>query len=199
MAEARSVRWRLGKAMVATQVIVSLAVLAGPLLAYPGPLVFVAGHPVPRVVTSIGAVLLVVALAAARRTRLGGGYRPGVAVILGNALLGAALVVATLFAWWADSSEYIEVGPPSVAGCRAWVEESAFLLIGNGASYSAGPWQLVALPSGSWVVDDGYRPVRAGQYTVSWSDDGRSVAVSVVGTSIDPVVSESDGPGGTCW
>ncbi len=199
MAEAPTLPWRLGGAMLAAQVIATVAILTGPLLAYPGPLVFVAGHPVPRAFTSVAVLVFVVALAVARRTRLGGGYCPGVVASLGSALLGIALLIATFFTWWTDSSDYIEVGPPSVAGCRAWVEESAFLLIGNGASYTAGPLQLIALPSNTWVVDDGYRPVRAGNYSVSWSEDGRSVAVSVVGTSIDPVVSESDGPGLPCW
>jgi hypothetical protein len=185
--------------MVAIQVIATVAILSGPLLAYPGPLVFVAGSPVPRVATWLGVAVLVVALAVARRTRLGGGYRPGTAASLVNALLGVVLFSATFLTWWGDNSEYLEVGPPSVAGCRAWVEESAFLVIGNGASYSAGPWQPIAFPSGSWVVDDGYRPVRAGQYSVIWSEDGRSVSVGVVGTSTQPVVSESDGPGHTCW
>jgi hypothetical protein len=185
--------------MVTTQVVATVAILSGPLLAYPGPLLFVAGQPVPRVVTSVAVALLVVALAIARRTRLGGGYRPDTPVNLGKALLGVALLVGTFFTWWGSNNDYIEVGPPSAAGCRAWVEESSFLFIGTGSSYSAGPWQLVALPSGSWVVDDGYRPVREGQYTVSWSQDGRSVAVGVFGTSADPVVSESDGPGPFCW
>ncbi len=185
--------------MFVTQILATIAVLSGPLLAYPGPLVIVAGHPVPRVVTSLAVAGLVIALAIARRTPMGGGYRPAVAASIGASLLGVALLIATFFTWWGSNNDYIEVGRPSVAGCRAWVEESSFLFIGNGSSYSAGPWQPLAFPSGSWVVDDGYRPVSEGQYTLSWSEDGRSVAVGVFGTSADPVVSESDGPGHFCW
>jgi hypothetical protein len=181
------------------QILATIAVLSGPLLAYPGPLMVVAGQPVPRVVTSLAVVVLVIALAVARRTPMGGGYRPSGAASLVAALLGVALLIATFYTWWGSNNDYIEVGQPSVAGCRAWVEESSFLVIGNGSSYSTGPWQPLAFPSGRWVVDDGYRPVRDGHYTVSWSEDGRSLAVSVFGTSVDPVVSESDGPGHFCW
>jgi hypothetical protein len=166
MAEVRTARLRPGKAMFVTQILLTAVVLSGPALAYPGPLVFVAGTPVPRVVTSVAVTVLVVALAVARRTRLGGGYSPGGAASLGAVLLGVLLLVAAFLTWWGDNNDYIEVGRPSAAsGCRAWVEESSFLFIGSGSSYSVGPWQPLAFPSGTWVVDDGYRPVRDGRYT----------------------------------
>jgi len=190
----------VGPALFVTQVTAMTAVLVGPLVVTPGALLFVAGYPVPRVVMTMGILLMIGALALARRIRPTWGYRPGGTALLGVTLLWVVLVPASLLSAWLDSGDdYTQLGQPSVAGCRAWVEESSFLMIGNGAVYVAGPWQPLALPSRSYVVDDGFRPASNGRYDMSWSEDGRSASVAVFGTLSDPVVSETPGPGGQCW
>lgn len=40
--------------------------------------------------------------------------------------------------------------------------------------------------AGSWVVDDGYRPVAGGTYKLDWERDGGLLLIS--GTSTDPVL-----------
>ncbi len=76
--------------------------------------------------------------------------------------------------------------PTGPGGCTAVVRETSFLVIGDGEAYAVGRTGLALGEAGSWVVDDGYRPVAAGTYKLEWERDGGLLVVSGSGT--DPVV-----------
>ncbi|MCX4993095.1 MULTISPECIES: hypothetical protein [unclassified Streptomyces] len=84
-----------------------------------------------------------------------------------------------------SDAEYLVLRPAGPGGCTVVVRETSFLVIGNGEAYAVGRSGLALGESGSWTVDDGYRPVGAGAYELDWGRDGGLLRVS--GTSTDPV------------
>ncbi|MEU7378608.1 MULTISPECIES: hypothetical protein [unclassified Streptomyces] len=85
-----------------------------------------------------------------------------------------------------SGAEYHVLRPEGPGGCTAVVRETSFLVIGNGEAYAVGRTGLALGESGSWTVDDGYRPVDAGTYELVWGRDGGLLRIS--GTSTDPVI-----------
>ncbi|MFJ9242420.1 hypothetical protein [Streptomyces sp. NPDC101776] len=171
----------------------ALAALAG----WSDLLLVVRGHVVPGWVLS--GVLVVLALVlwgtfyrAARRAeaaRLPGARRAGWVPPLSALLIGVA---AFGVAWKAvddlgSDARYYVLRPTGPGGCTAVVRETSFLMIGNGEAYAVGRTGMAWGEAGSWVVDDGYRPVAGGTYELSWERDGGVLRVS--GTTGNPVVS----------
>ena len=85
-----------------------------------------------------------------------------------------------------SEARYHVLRPTGPGGCTAVVRETSFLVIGNGEAYAVGRTGLAWGEAGSWVVDDGYRPVAAGAYELDWESDGGLLLIS--GTGTDPVV-----------
>jgi hypothetical protein len=85
-----------------------------------------------------------------------------------------------------NEARYYVLRPTGPGGCTAVVRETSFLVIGNGEAYAVGRTGLAWGEAGSWVVDDGYRPVAAGTYTLDWGSDGGLLLIG--GTGTDPVV-----------
>lgn len=107
----------------------------------------------------------------------------------GNCLLIVMAVLGTAGGAVDDlisSAEYHVLRPEGPGGCRAVVRETSFLVIANGEAYAVGRTGLALGESGSWVVDDGYRPIDGGTYALEWGRDGGYLQIS--GTSTDPVV-----------
>ncbi|QOV44643.1 hypothetical protein [Streptomyces chromofuscus] len=107
----------------------------------------------------------------------------------GNGLLIVAAVLGT--AWGAvddliSGAEYHVLRPSGPGGCTAVVRETSFLVSGSGEAYAVGRTGWALGESGSWAVDDGYRPVEAGTYELDWGRDGGLLRIS--GTSTDPVL-----------
>jgi hypothetical protein len=108
---------------------------------------------------------------------------------LGNSLL---IVTAALGTTWGavddliSNVEYRVLRPAGPGGCTAVVRETSFLVTGNGEVYAVGRTGLALGESGSWTVDDGYRPIDAGTYELSWGREGGHLRIS--GTSTDPVL-----------
>ncbi|WP_055688222.1 MULTISPECIES: hypothetical protein [Streptomyces] len=108
---------------------------------------------------------------------------------LGSSLL---IVTAALGTTWGavddliSNVEYRVLHPAGSGGCTAVVRETSFLVIGNGEVYAVGRTGLALSESGSWTVDDGYRPIDAGTYELSWGREGGHLRIS--GTSTDPVL-----------
>ena len=163
-------------------VVVALAALAA--VASWGDVLLVAlGLVVPGWAT--GAVLLVVALVlvlvlAARRSTV---ERAVSGLVVAAAGLGC--VVGALDDV-ASTADYRVLQPAGPHGCTAVVRETSFLKIGNGEVYAVGPTGVAMGRSGTWVVDDGYRPVAEGTYDLHWGRDGGTLAVR--GTEADPVI-----------
>ncbi|WP_330280395.1 MULTISPECIES: hypothetical protein [unclassified Streptomyces] len=108
---------------------------------------------------------------------------------LGNVLLIVTAVLGT--GWGAvddliSEADYQVLRPAGPGGCTAVVRETSFLVIGNGEAYAVGRTGLALGKSGSWTVDDGFRPVGAGAYDLSWGQD--SGALRIRGTATDPVL-----------
>ncbi|MFD8212387.1 hypothetical protein ACFV2U_01245 [Streptomyces sp. NPDC059697] len=102
---------------------------------------------------------------------------------LNTAVLGAAWGAADDLI---SDAEYHRLRPPGPGGCTAVVRETSFLVIGKGEAYAVGRTGLALGESGSWTVDDGYRPVGAGTYELDRGRDGGLLWIS--GTSTDPVL-----------
>ncbi|MEU0738138.1 hypothetical protein [Streptomyces sp. NPDC006134] len=158
-------------------------------------LLVVRGRVVPGWGVSAG--LLVVSLLlrwalsrASRPADASGPARKGAArTRLGSSLLIVAAVLG--IAWGAvgdlfSSAEYHVLRPAGPGGCTAVVRETSAFVIGYGEAYAVGRTGLALGESGSWTVDDGYRPVEAGTYELDWGRDGGLLRVS--GTGVDPVV-----------
>ncbi|MFJ8825598.1 hypothetical protein ACIREE_28005 [Streptomyces sp. NPDC102467] len=101
-----------------------------------------------------------------------------VAAVLGTAWGGVDDLIS--------GAEYHVLRPTGPGGCTVVVRETSFFVIGNGEAYAVGRTGVAVGTSGSWAVDDGYRPVAAGTYELSWERDGGFLRVS--GTETDPVV-----------
>ncbi|WP_406197940.1 hypothetical protein OG920_24620 [Streptomyces europaeiscabiei] len=85
-----------------------------------------------------------------------------------------------------SDAEYHVLRPPGPGGCTAVVRETSFLVIGSGEAYAVGRTGLALGESGSWTVDDGYRPIDTGTYELAWGRNGGLLQIS--GTSTDPVL-----------
>ncbi|WP_432182531.1 hypothetical protein [Streptomyces sp. NBC_00063] len=102
------------------------------------------------------------------------------------------IVTAALGTGWGavddliSDADYQVLRPAGPGGCTAVVRETSFLVIGNGEAYAVGRTGLALGKSGSWTVDDGFRPVDAGAYDLSWGQDGG--ALRIRGTATDPVL-----------
>ena len=83
-------------------------------------------------------------------------------------------------------ARYYVLRPTGPGGCTAVARETSFLMIGNGEAYAVGRTGLALGEAGSWVVDDGYRPIADGAYKLDWGEDGGLLLIS--GTSTDPVI-----------
>ncbi|MET9904199.1 hypothetical protein [Streptomyces sp. NPDC006446] len=119
---------------------------------------------------------------------------------LGTTLLIVTAVLGT--AWGAvddliSDAHYLVLRPEGPGGCTVVVRETSFLVIGNGEAYAVGRSGLALGESGSWTVDDGYRPVGAGAYELDWGRDGGLLRVS--GTSTDPVTAGGSADIGCGW
>lgn len=110
-----------------------------------------------------------------------------------RAVRGVALVAAVLScaAGALDElgAEYYVLHPTGPGGCTAVVRETSFLVIGSGDVYAIGPSHIGWGPSGSWIADDGYRPVARGAYELRWNGRGGRGTIQVHGTETDPIVS----------
>ncbi|MFF2511112.1 hypothetical protein [Streptomyces sp. NPDC058086] len=93
-------------------------------------------------------------------------------------MLGTAWGAADDLIW---DAEYHRLRPPGPGGGAAVVRERSFLVIGDGEAYAVGRTGLALGESGSWTVDDGYRPVGAGTYGLDRGRDGGLLWIS--GTS----------------
>ncbi|MFJ4515941.1 hypothetical protein [Streptomyces sp. NPDC088816] len=108
---------------------------------------------------------------------------------LGNTLLITTAVFGTACGAIDDlisSAKYHVLRPEGPGGCTAVVRETSFLVIGTGEVYAVRRTGLALGESGSWAVDDGYRPFDAGTYELEWGRDGGLLQIS--GTSTDPVL-----------
>ena len=115
--------------------------------------------------------------------------RPATWARLGSRLLIVTAVLGT--AWGAvddliSDAEYRVLRPAGPEDCTAVVRETSFLMIGGGEVYAVGRTGLALGESGSWTVDDGYRPIDAGTYELDWGQDGGLLRIG--GTSTDPVL-----------
>ncbi|MBN0048431.1 hypothetical protein JS756_30885 [Streptomyces actuosus] len=152
-----------------------------------------------RVIPGWGVSAVLLALSLALRRALTRAHRPTDAsrlrqkpttwVRAGNRLLIVTAVLGT--AWGAvddlvSDAEYLVLRPAGPGGCTAVVRETSFLVIGQGEVYAVGRTGLALGRSGSWTIDDGHRPVRAGTYTLGWGRDGGRLRI--IGTGTDPVV-----------
>ncbi|MFJ3245465.1 hypothetical protein ACIQ8G_12675 [Streptomyces sp. NPDC094154] len=158
-------------------------------------LLVVQGRVIPGWVVS--AVVLVLSLVL-RRSLIRSGGTAGASRLpqkraawarLGSILLITAAVLGTAGGAADDLifiAKYHVLRPEGPGGCTAVVRETSFLMIGNGEAYAVGRTGLALGKSGSWTVDDGYRPVDAGTYELVWGRDDGLLRIS--GTSTDPVI-----------
>lgn len=99
---------------------------------------------------------------------------------------GSALTVGAATMSGADNRV---LEPPGPDGCRAVVRETSYFMSGGGDVYSVTPFG-VGWRTGSWRSDDGYRPIAAGTYQLSWGTDGNGLLV-LQGGQGDPIIGES--------
>lgn len=140
---------------------------------------------------AVSAALLVVSLVLMRvvvRSTTEPSRRPARARVLRGLLVAAAGLGCAVGVLddLGSSSDYRVLEPTGPNGCTAVVRETSFLKIGNGEVYAVGPVGIAMWRSGSWVVDDGYRPIAEGTYDLRWGRDGGTLAIR--GTEGDPVV-----------
>ncbi|MFJ7206537.1 hypothetical protein ACIQWR_23770 [Streptomyces sp. NPDC098789] len=100
-------------------------------------------------------------------------------------LTAAAALGSTLGVLDDLGADYHVLRPTGPHGCTAVVRETSFLFAGSGEVYAVGPTGFAWRSSASWTTDDGYRPIAAGTYELSWGrDDGN---LTVHGSTTDPV------------
>ena len=123
---------------------------------------------------------------------------PGLGKAAAVSLLVAAAGVVAAFDWFFSyGSDAVVLDPASAGGCRVVVEEHSFLMSGSGTVFVLPADDLVARRVSRYTTDDGYRPVEAGSYSLTWSGERGYLEVS--GTGVDPVWPrghEIDCPGG---
>ncbi|WP_433789204.1 hypothetical protein [Actinoplanes sp. CA-252034] len=102
--------------------------------------------------------------------------------------LGSLTAVGCLLSGGTDVfATYHLLDPAGPGGCRAFARETAILFAGGGevyTGYAVGPVG-VAWEGSSWTADDGYRPIAAGTYRLTWGLGGGSLVVE--GTGGNPV------------
>jgi hypothetical protein len=114
----------------------------------------------------------------ARRAR--SGRRLAVVLLVVGAGAGAAV------SWALDSGSTSAVlAPASASGCRVVVQEHAFLMGGSGSVFVLPAGAVVARRVSRYSTDDGYRPVEAGSFALSWAGERGHLEVS--GSGFDPV------------
>ncbi|MFF4371730.1 hypothetical protein [Streptomyces sp. NPDC001594] len=86
-------------------------------------------------------------------------------------------------------AKYYVLHPTGPNGCTAVVRETSFLVLGSGDVYAVGPSRIGWRPSGSWMADDGHRPITAGTYELHWNEREGHGTLSVHGTETDPILS----------
>lgn len=104
---------------------------------------------------------------------------PSLALVLLAACMGAGIAFGALLE--AGTNSFI-LDPQGPEGCRAVVQESAFLMIGSGEVYAVGS-SGIGRQAGEWNADDGYRPIEAGDYTLEWNTAGGELTVGGAFTS----------------
>ncbi|WP_323095425.1 hypothetical protein [Intrasporangium sp. YIM S08009] len=149
----------------------------------------------------VGLTGLVVSGIDRHRRRTAGEAVPGrpsggrvTAVVLLVVTAGVVAGVDWLFSYGSDA---VVLEPASAGGCRVVVEERSFLMSGGGTVFVLPAGDLVARRVGRYTTDDGYLPVEAGSYSLTWS--GESGYLEVSGSQVDPVWPgghEIDCPGG---
>ncbi len=126
-------------------------------------------------------------------TRRTGGGRVAAVVLL----VVTAGVVAGLDWLFGHGSEAMVLEPPSAGGCHVVVQEHSLLMSGSGTVFVLPAGDLVARRVSRYTTDDGYRPVGAGSYSLTWSGERGYLEVS--GSQVDPAWPgghEIDCPGG---
>ena len=137
----------------------------------------------------VGLAGLVVAAVDRHRRRSSGealltGPRTGRAAAV-SLLVAAAGGVAGLAVVFGYGSDAVVLEPASAGGCSVVVEENSLFMSGTGTVYVLPADDLVARRVARYTTDDGYRPVKAGSYSLTWSGEHGHLEVS--GTSVDPV------------
>ncbi len=147
---------------------------------------------------ALGAALLVVALVLLWLPRSAGapaadetsGARRAIprrarAVTTGLAVVSLGLAaVGDLF----GGAQYQVLPSGSADECRVVTRETSFLMAGSGDVYVVRNLG-VGQRTGTWVTDDGYRPVRAGTYDLALGPHGGTLTVR--GAASDPVTPSS--------
>ncbi|MDT0267435.1 hypothetical protein RM844_14180 [Streptomyces sp. DSM 44915] len=143
----------------------------------------------------VSAVLLVGSLVLmrvvlVRRRRSAAGGPPPRRVTPSRVVRGLLATVAGLVSAFGLArdvvADYHVLQPAGPDGCRAVVREAWFIKAGWGDVYAAGPIDIVREPSGSWRTDDGYRPIDAGTYELTWYE--KSGRLRVYGDEVNPVM-----------
>lgn len=91
--------------------------------------------------------------------------------LLVTALVGLSVVGLGVVGLVRSGTAYHVLAPQSVAGCRVVVAERSFLLAGSGTVYVLPAGRLVPAAVGSYVADDGYRPISGGTFRVEWAGE----------------------------
>jgi hypothetical protein len=104
------------------------------------------------------------------------------AVGTGLAVVGLGLAAAgDLF----FGAQYQVLASGNADGCRVVTREASFLMAGSGDIYVVRNLG-VGRRTGTWVADEGYRPIREGSYDLALAPDGGTLTVR--GTTNDPVM-----------
>ena len=138
------------------------------------------------VLAALGVALLTLARRVRREAEVAGvrsaRSRARVVVVTAVSVLAVALGVAagalsTLLAL-VDTSYLLD--PASPGGARVLVVQHSFLLMGSGDVYLVEPGDPVPRAFRSYQTDDGYDPIAAGDYALSWQ--GETPNLSIGGT-----------------
>ncbi|MFE9472562.1 hypothetical protein ACFY7F_22610 [Streptomyces griseofuscus] len=186
MDEPRAMRRERGAPAVRTAVGVGGICLAA-VASWSSTLLVVRGQVVPG--WGVSAVLLGLAVVLRWGLHRVGGSARSRRVRVGSRVLIGVAVFGTVWGAVDDlvsDARYFVLRPVGPGGCTAVVRETSFLVIGNGEAYAVGRTGLALGAAGSWTVDDGYRPVAGGTYTLDWGPGGGLLQVR--GTGTDPVV-----------
>lgn len=196
MGTAQAIAQRGGTALLAMTTVLVVGTAAWPAVLVLGDDVTSAGDAAVALL-GCGLSLLLLARVIGRRDRRRFASRPEEPVehvprrwARGRRLAVGLLVVgaggATTFAWAFDAgSDAVVLSPSSTNGCRVVVQERSFLLAGSGTVLVLAADGLVARQVSRYTTDDGYRPVRAGSFSLTWT--GERGHLEVFGSGFDPV------------
>ncbi|ANZ41807.1 hypothetical protein BBK82_43605 [Lentzea guizhouensis] len=104
----------------------------------------------------------------------------------GLVAVGTSLAVA--LSWVGDRSATYTVLPAAPGGCHVVVRETSFLFAGDGEVFLTTPLGI-GLGRGTYVTDDGYRPVTVGNYVFGWENGIGSLRLT--GKPGDPILRSS--------